>query len=205
VDLSLPLADLAGDTAARLLWQLSRAPVALTGRQASALAGVAPSSGALALAELVAIGLVRRREAGRAHLYELNREHVLWAPVEAMLEGPSRVEYRIGEIVREAAGDSTTALVFGSFARREGSRSSDIDIALIWGPDAGDGVRDDLPFTLRTEIGALTGNPVQIVVLDDDVLRSMLVGHDPLLDSLRAEAVVVAGPGLSDRLRMIQA
>lgn len=203
MDLTLPLADLAGSTVAKLLQHLSRVAAPMTGRRLSAMAGVAAASGAIALSELAEIGLVRRREAGRAYLYELNRDHVLWGPVEVMLNAPRLVERRIGEMVRSAAGDSTTALLFGSFARRDGSRTSDIDIAIVWGESVSAQVREELPFEIRASVADMTGNQVQILALDDELLGLMLGDGDPLLDSFHADAVTVAGPDLATRLRVV--
>jgi hypothetical protein len=81
----MPIPDLESVLGTRTKIRLLRALVAHTepvsGREAQRLADTPSSSASgAALDELVDAGLLLRVEAGRAHLYRANRDHLFWEP-----------------------------------------------------------------------------------------------------------------------------
>ncbi len=86
-------------------------------------------------------------------------------------------------------------VLFGSFARRSGDAESDIDMLLVRPDD----VDDEAPSwvaqrrLLADTLERRSGNRVQIVELSKTELDEAVAHNEPLIDSLRADGVVVAG------------
>jgi predicted nucleotidyltransferase len=107
----------------------------LTGREIARSSGVAVQATHDALARLAAANLVRWMQAGRAHVYELNRDHFLFKNgIQPLLEAESEFRSRIRSILKRAlAGRVLSAAIFGSMARGEDRPESDLDLIMIVG------------------------------------------------------------------------
>jgi hypothetical protein len=89
----------------RLLRALALADAAVSGREAMNLAGLSSSGGAWsALGELAETGVVRRRSAGRAHLYSVNPDHILAGPLAQLFEAEAGSEAAMGEALETELG-----------------------------------------------------------------------------------------------------
>ena len=112
---------------------LAAAGVGLTGREIARSAGVAVQATHDALARLEAVGLVRWLPAGRAHLYQLNRDHFLFKNgIGPLLEAESEFRSAIRSILKRAlSGHVLSAALFGSVARGEDRPESDLDLLMI--------------------------------------------------------------------------
>lgn len=200
MDLSSPGSDLLGPHEAAALRVLAHQGHPLAGRDVARLAGSNPSSMRRALLRLERIGLVRSRESSHARLVELQRDHVLWEPVRAILTSPNRVREAITDLVTARLGRDTTAVVFGSVARGDSDGDSDVDLALIVADgltaEESDSVVDDLTHLVESR----TGNPAQVLVLTRSALARMVEAGDPLVQSWSNDAVTLTGPRLKDLL-----
>jgi len=107
--------------------------VGLTGRQIARSSGVAVQATHDALARLSAANLVRWMHAGRAHVYELNRDHFLFRNgIRPLLEAESGFRSHIRSILKRAlSGHVLSAAIFGSVARGEDRPESDLDLIMI--------------------------------------------------------------------------
>lgn len=197
MDLTLPLADLVGPNLARLLRRLSLLSEGVTTRQLARLSGVPHSSAVRALADLEEIGLVTRRDIGTAAVHTLNREHVLWPGIDLLLKAPSGIEQVVAQSVEETGA---TAAVYGSAARGDGGRGSDIDIVVVWDPPVTADRREETLQSMRDRVRASTGNTVDVIDLDLEDLQRMTAAHDPLLESWSDEARTVIGIDLKTRI-----
>lgn len=105
----------------------------LTGREIARSAGVAVQATHDALARLAAANLVRWTQAGRAHVYELNRDHFLFKNgILPLLEAESEFRSHIRAILKRAlSGHVLSAAIFGSVARGEDVPESDLDLIMI--------------------------------------------------------------------------
>jgi predicted nucleotidyltransferase len=105
----------------------------LTGREIARSAGVAVQATHDALARLAAANLVRWTQAGRAHVYELNRDHFLFrSGIQPLLDAESEFRSQIRAILKRAlSGHVLLAAIFGSVARGEDHPESDFDLIMI--------------------------------------------------------------------------
>lgn len=198
MELSKAGADLLGENEAGLLLALSRLTRGVSGREITRLAGVRSlTSAQRALARLVDIGIVTAEESTHATLYRLNRGHILWTPVEQILASPATIAEEIGKIVQDRAGNSVTAALFGSVARGDAARGSDIDLALILADDFPAADRESLVDELHDRVEPYTGNPLQVFDVTRSELNRMLAEDDPLVRSWANDSQTIAGTDLS--------
>ena len=76
-------------------------------------------------------GLVRAREAGRAYLYTLNREHLAAPAVELLADVRGGVERRLRDEIGTWQIAALDLSIFGSAARGDGDTASDIDVFVV--------------------------------------------------------------------------
>lgn len=104
-----------------------------TGREVARRAGIGAPGAHQALARLEDLGLLRRTPAGRAFVFELNREHFLAKRMLLpMLEAETDFREELGRLLVRAAGvDPVSAVIFGSVARGEEGPASDLDVCFV--------------------------------------------------------------------------
>ncbi len=175
----------------------------MSGRQVARLAEINHQACAVALGRLEEIGVVTRQGSGQSQLFRLNREHrlvrVLLVP---LLQGeraifPQALQ-RIGGLL---AGHRVRALVFGSTARGEERRDSDLDLLVI--PPNGRQISairqaaDDLRAVLRREWGIR----VNVLILPKrSVERRRMLG-DALITNVLREGIEVKIAPTQERKR----
>ncbi len=199
MDLARPYSIVSSRLDGAALTVLAGTTQPLTGHQVARQAREGTQQGiGKALQRLVDQGLVIRTDAGSAHLYALNREHV-GAPVAELLAGLrpalfSRLEQRIARWEERPVHAS----LFGSTSRGEGSIDSDVDIMVV---RPGSLAEDDA--TWRAQIDELardvrrwTGNRAAISELAEADLDRLARDRPPIVDELRADAVTLAGPDI---------
>ena len=118
----------------------------------------------------------------------LNRDHVATSGILALVGMRSQLYERIAADLAGWQPPASAAGIFGSFARKDGTADSDIDL-VVRGDDLDPTLVDDL----ATKVEAWTGNPCHIVVVDRAALRRMRRHNDPLLDSWATDLIVVHG------------
>lgn len=197
MDLGNVGADLFGGPEAALLRALSRLTRAVSGREATRLAGLPQTTARRALARLSKIGIVDAEEEPHSVRFSLNRHHVLWPAVRDVLSSGVRVEQLISRIVVERAGESATAILFGSMARGDATSDNDTDIAVILPDEFDSADREALVDELTNQLETFTGNRVQTLTLSMSDLRGMVKEHDPLVQSWTQDARTITGEDFS--------
>jgi predicted nucleotidyltransferase len=116
-----------------ILRTLHRSGSGMTGREIARLSGVAVQATHDALARLEEPGLVHWVPAGRAKLYQINRDHYLFAKgLLPLLEAEGEFRSHIKAVLRRALeGHVVSAAIFGSTARGDDRPDSDLDLLLI--------------------------------------------------------------------------
>lgn len=170
---------------------LARADIELSGRELARHVGHGSPEGVRGAADrLVDQGTLLRRTAGSAHLYQLNRDHLV-AP---WIEGLSSLREQLIERLRaQIAGwdqPARVALLFGSVARGEASADSDLDLLIIREEDCdpdSECWRNQL-FDLQRSATAWTGNDTRILEYGEQELT-----EQPLLESILRDGIELFG------------
>lgn len=203
MNLSHPARQLLGGNRARVLHRLSLLAEGDTGRSIHALSGVkSRRTTQQVLNDLVGIGLVDVRPAGAANIYTLNRDHVLWPPLETILAASSLVEQRLTAVLADVFGDRAVGVLYGSTARLEAGPDSDIDILIVWNAPVDERTATELVDEASRRIRRATGNDAQILAVTRAELHALSLREDPLVDSLRIDArPLTPGASVTELLR----
>ncbi|MDZ7577544.1 MAG: helix-turn-helix domain-containing protein [Candidatus Nanopelagicales bacterium] len=186
----------------RILAVLAETTAELNLRTIARLSGVSPAQASRVLPELVALGLVERREAPPSALFALIEDNVAGRLVRSLSRSRETVLEELGALAGQMDPTPVSVIVFGSLARGEADALSDVDVVLVRPPDVDE---DDESWASsaerwRTAARRLTGNAVQVIEIDEaevarrlrrpaelwaNVLREGLVVHGSSLQSLR--------------------
>ncbi|MGH9038944.1 MAG: nucleotidyltransferase domain-containing protein [Acidimicrobiia bacterium] len=202
MDVTNPLRSLTPTVDADVLAVLVKTHAPLTGARVHQLAGRSYAQVRQVLHRLVNDGLVEAVRHGKAVSYTLNRDHVLAAALEQAAGADAETERRLRSAFATWSPAPTAAVLFGSFARRDGGADSDVDLLLIRPDDVDE---DDPAWTARRyevsrSIARWTGNTAQIVELTDEELAKAVRRRDKLIANLRRDGQVLIGPDLSSLL-----
>jgi predicted nucleotidyltransferase len=204
VDLESPLRTIVSPVEAETLRVLAGADTDFSAPQVHRLAESASAYGIRkALARLADAGLVLSSSHGSATVWRGNREHVLWPAIEAAVGARAELLARMRGQFAERS--ELAAYVYGSFARRSTTPESDIDIVIVYPDDAEHDSMVDFAHTLSQHIRAWTGNEGQVFNATRSWTRDAIERADPLLTSIRRDAVTLVGPEFEQLLRSIDA
>jgi len=165
----------------------------MSGRQAARLAGINHQTCAVTLGRLEELGVVRRQGSGQTQLFQLNRAHLLVRDLLIPLLKQEREIFpkiirRVGELVSDRCRQ---ALVFGSVARGEELRASDLDLLLIAGGPREVATARQAAAEVRAALGAEWGLRVNPVVLTARAVEVRQARKDPLVANILREGIVV--------------
>lgn len=176
----------------------------LTGRDVARLArNGSASSIQRALHGLVAAGMVDVQEAGPSLLYTLNREHVATGPALALLGLRDELQRRIAARVACWDVQPLHLSLFGSAARGDGGLASDIDVFCVRRADVAEddsGWRQQLD-ALAQQVRRWSGNPLALSEVSETELQRLRRDRPPILASLRADAITLAGKDAHELFR----
>jgi len=164
----------------------------LTGREVARLARRGSRSGVQrVLNRLDGHGLVTVTNAGPAHLYTLNREHVAAPAVLALQDLRGQLFSRTLRALADWDPAPRAAAVFGSAARGDGGLESDIDLLVIRPADVRD---DDLRWAdqvdaLAQDVRRWSGNAASIIQVTSDEMVAMVESGEPVAEELRLDKV----------------
>lgn len=151
-------------------------------------AEVSPQAALELVNDLAEVGLVLVERAGSALMVVLNREHLAAGPLIQLVQIRARLIRALeGQLSRWE--ELTGAWLFGSVARGDGDRSSDVDVLLV-----AEGRLDAAAWLVRTtalrrSVRAWTGNEPQLVEYTRAQFDSLVRGRNPLIDALAAEGI----------------
>jgi predicted nucleotidyltransferase len=199
MDVGHPLRDIVPGPRGLVLATLAQLEKPVTVRALARHSGVSAQTALNLVDELSLAGLVHAERAGGLVLVALNRGHILIDPLTALVRTRGRlIERMTGELATWP--DLAAGWLFGSAARGDGDRSSDIDLLLVAEADT-----DDPPWaariaTLADHVQEWTGNPVQITEHTWGSFEQLARDGNVLVSAIRDDGVPLT-PGSRRRLR----
>jgi predicted nucleotidyltransferase len=208
MDLNDPISAVIPSIDGRVLQVLARAGLPMTGHGIADAAGASPEGARRVLMRLRENGLVTVRPAGSALLYQANRRHLLWPAVQRLMveadQVVSAVKRRISGVIDAEVGmprsEHVTAALFGSVARGESRRESDIDVLLITPEGLELDAVTSLLDAVADDVQHATGNDCHVYSTDRARFDEMVASDDPMVASWAADAQVFHGPDFRRRL-----
>lgn len=194
MDFHRPLDAITPTLDADVLSVLSRADTELTVREIQRMAARGSHQGIRNAANrLTRQGVVRRRRAGSAHLYRLNRDHVAAPWIENMANLPEQVIKRLRSAVEAWDPHPTLALLFGSVATGRATSESDLDLLIVRpaGCDPDTPAWREQIAGLEEKATAWTGNEARIVEYGEEELAQSRT--EPLLEDAQRDGIELYG------------
>lgn len=189
----------------RLLRVLHHTGAPLSGREAAASAGVGVNPAQRALAELVALGVVRRVDASSQHLYTLNRDSFLvQRSLDPLFQGEEARLAAVFADLRDAVAVFEHGVrpslegmyVFGSAARGTDRTGSDFDVAAIAATSRDVNKVHETLAQLAPEVYSRYGLRLSAVVIDRKKLRTMHADGDARVAELLRDNRRITGKPL---------
>lgn len=189
VNLGRPYADLWPGARGRVLAAVVQvAPIAVTVRELATRADASPQGTLDIVNDLARSGIVETSRSGGSILVLLNRDHLAVGPLEEIVRLRLRFVERLTAHLGTWPPVLDAAWLFGSAARGDGDRESDIDLLLV-AVDRSDPRWDDLTDDLRSLIERWTGNATQFVEHDGESFSQLVRSDNPLIAALRKEGI----------------
>lgn len=200
MDLSHPLSAITPSLEGEALTVLAGTESALTGRGIAELARRGSHTAMTqALGRLAHQGLVIVEPAGRAHLYRLNREHLLAPVVLAASKAASEVRSRLKKQIEGWRVPCLHASLYGSLSRGEAGSDSDIDVLVVRPPHLDEAQAEawsDQLAELERLVWQWTGNTLSWLDTTQEDLRRAVEADEPLIRSWREDSITLAGESL---------
>lgn len=212
MDLTSPARSVVPSLDADVLVALAGITMPMTGRQISRLIEAKGHSSVGRVLERLRIqGIVNVVNAGNAYLYTLNREHVAFPAIEALMDLRGKLFDRMAQAVTLWEILPLSVAIFGSAARGDGDVDSDIDILIVRAEELHpNGLENanknsrlsqerysDMWDSQLLELSELTyrwsGNRASLIQATKSQLGAMVTRGEPIADSLRNEAHYIWG------------
>ena len=162
-----------------------------TGREIADLIGVSHRAVDLALGDLVSLDIMTVHRIGRANVYTANEESQRFKSLASLFKEEARTRDALFEEVRSSIPHVLSCVVFGSVARGEEGRDSDLDLLVI--TDAPRDLREALD-GLRVKVAKMFSLHLDPIVLTPKQLREKW--RTPYVVSATAHGRLVAGESL---------
>jgi predicted nucleotidyltransferase len=202
VDFVRPIEAIVPGAQGRVLAVLAETTAELNLRTIAQLAGISQAQASRLLPDLVALGVVERREVPPSSLFRLVPEHVASRALLTLARSTDAVLDEMGRMAGALPHPPVSVIVFGSFARREADADSDVDIVVVR-PAEVDADDEGWSATLEAwsnDVRRLTGNPVEVLEVTADDAAEKLAGRTQVWADIRRDGRVVYGLGI-DELR----
>jgi len=184
----------------RVLGALAHAEVEVSLRALAQLAKTSLGQTSVVVARLAELGLVARREVGRATLVRLETENQAAQAVLALRELQRTVLDRLRAEAASITPAPASLLVFGSFARGQARAASDLDVLAVqshqlrWEDDTW---TESLWGWVRLA-RRLVGNPVELVEVSLEEVPELLARSGSVWQAIATEGMVLAGRPLPE-------
>lgn len=199
MDLSRPARTVVPALDAEVLLVLAGTTKPLTGRQVHRLAASGSQQGVgKVLLRLEEAGLVNATDAGTSRLHVLNRDHVAFDAVLALVDLRGKVFDRIRHAINAWTIQPLAASAFGSAARGDGDTASDIDLLFVRPCDVheADPIWSQALFDLGQSTFTWSGNRASTLQATVEQVAEMIERQEPIVASLRRDELRLVGPGI---------
>ena len=145
----------------------------------------------LQLNRLEQVNIVKSLQKGKNKEHTLNLNNFLTLYYLILAETFTTLEYLNRNFeIKKLVGETTekmgkTAILFGSFAKENMTKESDIDILII------DNEKSDL--TILKELGNLLSREVNVKLMSEEQFTNGLVIKDPLVQEIAANHIILKG------------
>jgi predicted nucleotidyltransferase len=171
------------------------------------LAGVSVAQASRVMPGLVELGLVERREIPPSSQFRLIRENVAAQAIIELARSREAALSQIGSAASDLPVPPVSVIVFGSIARGDADRQSDLDVIVVRPDDVDDD--DDVWATAierwRSEAQAITGNTIEVLEVTQDEARTKLSGKAQLWRDVAREGIVVHGLTMNELRERVHA
>jgi predicted nucleotidyltransferase len=200
MDLAHPESGLLSPGLASVLRTLSGTHAGLTGRVIADLSELSQNGALKVLHQLLRDGVVLSEPAGRAVLFRLNRSHLLTSPLLQIIHADKEFMRLLEAAISQWPIQPIHVSLFGSAARREAKRGSDIDLLAIR-PEVVS--FDDLAWRsqlaeLSRNARAWTGLPLSWLELSEAEFDRAVAQGEPIVPRWRRDSIWLAGEELED-------
>jgi predicted nucleotidyltransferase len=198
VDYTKPVQTLVPGVQGRVLAVLAATDTELTMRTVASLADVSVNRAASVLNELVDLGIVRRRDVGRAALVCLERENEAARLIVAMADIHQAVLRRLRETAKAIRPVPASLVIFGSFAAGLAGAESDVDVLAVRPPDTAEddtGWADSLGAWVD-RASRVVGNPVNLLTVGEAEVAALLGRRRSVWREIAENGVVLIGARL---------
>ncbi len=199
MNLRSPADDLLPGARGQVVSALAQLARPVTVRTLAKHAGVSAQTALGTVNDLSDVGLVRAERAGQSLLVTLNREHLLADPLRALVETRGRLLSRLTDHLAEWRHLSA-AWMFGSAARGDGDRHSDIDLLVVADTSLDTDEWTTAVADLHRAVEAWTGNRLQLVEHTRGSLAELVGSQNPLVEAIRRDGLALK-PGSRSLLR----
>jgi predicted nucleotidyltransferase len=191
VDLSRPIVDVVPGPRGQLLATLAQLEAPVTVRALARHAGVSPQTALNIINDLEESGIVFAEHAGHAHMVGINRAHILAGPLISLTRTRARLVDWLTRQLADWPEGLAAAWLFGSAARGDGDRGSDIDLLLVASASTQSALWADATAQLADQVLSWTGNHAQIVEHSRTSFAHMVQNDTPILTAIRAEGIAL--------------
>lgn len=200
MDFVRPIEAIVPGAQGRVLAVLVETTAELNLRTIAQLAGISQAQASRLLPDLVALGVVERREVPPASLFRLVPEHVASRSLLALARSTDTVFEEMGRLAGALPRPPMSVIVFGSFARREAVIDSDIDAVVVRPAelDEDDDAWSAPLETWRHDVRRLTGNAVEVLEVSAEEAATKLAGRGQVWVDIRRDGRVVHGLGIEE-------
>jgi predicted nucleotidyltransferase len=203
MDYRRPIEAVVPGVQGRVLRVLAHAAVPLTMRTVADLAGASVDRTNVVLHRLIALGLVERREAGRAAQVTLVRDNAAAQAIVALAELWTAIVDRMRADAATIDPAPASLVIFGSFARGDADEDSDIDVLAVRARGV---ALDDHSWTDTLRHWAdrstrLAGNTVNLLDESIEDLPRPVGRRGSVWDQAMRDGILLAGTPLVDLAR----
>ena len=153
-------------------------------REIARLINISPKYVGKELEKLLKINLVNRYEKGNMNIYSINKDNIILNELKQIF---LKTDY-LGELIRKWLKDKVKyAFIYGSFAKGEENKSSDIDLFAI-----GD-IKEDELIKIIQKLEKTTNREINYVLWNENTFKQRAKSHHLLKTIKQSKIIMLIG------------